>query len=229
MFFDGYSRHIALHENATVFNVWYRPATRSERDGFRHLIKSLGNMRATHAVCEWVGKHIVASDILVDKAGSATRAMYEFDDRYPELFETLWQAVQGVVADSSGERWVDVEKQWQQNLFDGVLLEKQNPQIAKRSCTDCKKFWFNETSGQIIKVNSTGENMLRVGPTLCESEEGCPKGTPEQSKALSKNNRWAYLHYLECKAVGSFPDDSVVRSNAVTIERAIARAARKVK
>lgn len=47
----------------------------------------------------------------------------------------------------------------------------------------------------------------------------CPKGTPENQKSLTEKNLLAWQHYLECKAVGDFPDDPIVRSNAGIIRR----------
>lgn len=45
----------------------------------------------------------------------------------------------------------------------------------------------------------------------------CPKGTPEKSRSLLPIMEQCYRHYRECKAVGSFPDDPVVRRNAAAI------------
>ncbi len=49
------------------------------------------------------------------------------------------------------------------------------------------------------------------GPTRC------PKGSPTAGRELTPENQLAYLHYLECRAVGVFPDDPVVRRNAALI------------
>lgn len=49
---------------------------------------------------------------------------------------------------------------------------------------------------------------------------GCPKGTPEDSRALSPKNALAYWHYQQCSAIGSFPDDAIVRQNAAIIRSA---------
>lgn len=54
-------------------------------------------------------------------------------------------------------------------------------------------------------------------PPECRTPKGCPKGTPEKSKALSSSNQLAYQHYLECKATGQWPDDAIVRRNAAVI------------
>lgn len=61
------------------------------------------------------------------------------------------------------------------------------------------------------------------GTTLppCRTSKGCPKGTPENSKALTPDNEQCYQHYCECKAVGQFPDDPIVRRNAAAIEEVL--------
>lgn len=56
-------------------------------------------------------------------------------------------------------------------------------------------------------------------PPPCRTNQGCPKGTPENSKELSNKNRLAYDHYLQCKAIGKFPDDAIVYRNAGIIRR----------
>jgi hypothetical protein len=56
----------------------------------------------------------------------------------------------------------------------------------------------------------------------------CPKqplDVPERGRCpataveLSAKNWRAYQHYLECAAVGQFPDDAIVRRNAAIIRR----------
>jgi hypothetical protein len=53
----------------------------------------------------------------------------------------------------------------------------------------------------------------------CRTQRGCPKGTPEKPNSLWPENEQCYQHYQECKAVGSFPDDPIVRRNAAEIRR----------
>lgn len=57
-------------------------------------------------------------------------------------------------------------------------------------------------------------------PPCRTRENGCPKGTPEEPKSLSDRNWKAWMHYLECRAVGHFPNDAIVRKNAATIRAA---------
>jgi len=45
----------------------------------------------------------------------------------------------------------------------------------------------------------------------------CKKGSPDNQATLSDRNVQAYQHYLECKAVGRFPDDPIVARNAAAI------------
>lgn len=62
------------------------------------------------------------------------------------------------------------------------------------------------------------KNPLKlVEAAPCRDHRGCPKGTPEEPKTLNKINEICYRHYLECRAVGSFPDDPLVRQNAAII------------
>lgn len=57
--------------------------------------------------------------------------------------------------------------------------------------------------------------MLRgSNPTPCDTSMGCPKGHYDEPKSLSARNAMAFIHYQECKATGSFPEDPVVRKNA---------------
>ncbi len=98
-----------------------------------------------------------------------------------------------------------------------MLLLLEHPDIIRRSCEDCAKYQYGEDGKRVIR---RGKPMLRgVGnKSPCRyGTDRCPKGTPEQSKALTAKNYAAYNHYIECKAVGRFPDDPIVRRNAAII------------
>ena len=62
---------------------------------------------------------------------------------------------------------------------------------------------------------------------LCKTTGGCPKGTPENQNVLTDKNRQAFRHFRECKAVGQFPDDPIVRMNADLIQSVLDRVAEK--
>lgn len=66
----------------------------------------------------------------------------------------------------------------------------------------------------------SGLPVLRpAGMSLpCESGPGvCAKVSPDAGVELNEKNQEAYRHYLECRAVGNFPDDPVVREHAAII------------
>ncbi len=96
------------------------------------------------------------------------------------------------------------------------------PAFAKRDCQECLKWQVNENTGEFT-TNRSGERFRRHTSALCQMSIGCPKGTPEAPMSLTKQNRLAYQHYRECKAVGSFPDDAVVRRNALIVSEAVKR------
>lgn len=104
----------------------------------------------------------------------------------------------------------------------GVLLILQHPNVANRPCEICLTDLYDEETGEPIKSRKKdGSNRKRDSscPPPCRTAKGCPKGTPEESRALTEQNWAAYQHYLECKATGSFPDDAIVRQNAALIRR----------
>ncbi|MCA9014012.1 MAG: hypothetical protein KDA77_01660, partial [Planctomycetaceae bacterium] len=49
-------------------------------------------------------------------------------------------------------------------------------------------------------------------------EKGCLKGTADKQKVLSPKNEKVYQHWKECKAVGQFPDDDIVKKHAALIQ-----------
>jgi len=69
---------------------------------------------------------------------------------------------------------------------------------------------------------STGEPFPRRPgtPTPCRWCPKIPEGAAKvraNAVELNERNAAAYLHYRECRAVGSFPDDWIVRRNARAI------------
>lgn len=110
------------------------------------------------------------------------------------------------------------------------------PQFATRDCNHCLKYAYNDTPGtegygtiETHNGRTDGKPNLRHHKhlPLCKTPQGCPKGTPENQNTLSTRNVMAYLHYLECQAVGNFPDDPIVRKNARLIHRVLDQAKEK--
>lgn len=106
-----------------------------------------------------------------------------------------------------------------------------HPHVATRNCDHCQKYAYDETTGEVEKrAGQPIERAIYRGasiPPCRDPKRRCPKGTPEEPKALTPENVLAYWHYRECRAVGSFPDDAIVRRNADVIRSVEDLAARK--
>ena len=214
MIHDGYERRATIGS----WRVVYRPALATEHRRFRWMLSALDDESAYRETDKWLAGKIVA---WTRGATASIESLQMLRFNRPGDYEKLLLVVSGLIADDSGKAWKDIEAEYASNLYYGVLLELTNPRLAKRSCEDCKKWWFSDSTGLPILSNTTGEKMLRDGVTACMTAEGCPKGTPEKSKALNKTNGWAWRHYQDCVAVGQFPDDPIVSRNASIIRSAI--------
>lgn len=105
-----------------------------------------------------------------------------------------------------------------------VLL---HPDIAERSCGDCQRyFYYDRGPGEF------GDRVMRGGKPVPRPKGikppcgWCPKippgdePIPENAVVLSDKNVAALIHYRECRAVGDFPADAIVRRNAALIRGA---------
>ena len=99
-----------------------------------------------------------------------------------------------------------------------------HPDLAERDCEHCKKYLYDAHGNPVPTraaqiTGEDGDYRLREAssPPECRTPKGCPKGTPEKPNTLNFNNAMAFEHYQECKATSQWPDDSVVRRNAVLI------------
>lgn len=204
---DGYNRHARYSVGASTLSIVFRPATKDERRSMRYHAAFLRSASVARAfVNRFVAAHIIEPPM----------TPFDVNDLDEKAYEWIVKTVQGLIPDASGETWKLVEKQHEKNLIEGVMLYLTNPRLALRPCTLCKKLWYNEETGLPI-IMGNDKPLKRYGPTLCETPEGCLKGTPENQKSLNLANRWAWQHYRECEAIGQFPDDPLVRKNAKLI------------
>ncbi len=112
-----------------------------------------------------------------------------------------------------------------------MRLLMMHPGIANLDCDYCLKNMVDEKTG-IPELNRRGLPALRIlnmgSEFLAPCRDfrlnakgrrirSCPKGTPENPRTLSPENELCYEHYRECKAIGQFPDDAVIRRNAAII------------
>jgi hypothetical protein len=108
-----------------------------------------------------------------------------------------------------------------------VRLILFHPTVAYRDCGHCQKYQYDEDKGRPIEhPKGSGKYVKRHAKLPCETSTGCAKGTPDNQLSLSQRNQQAYLHYRQCKAVGDFPDDPIVRQNAGLI-RAVEESAER--
>lgn len=109
----------------------------------------------------------------------------------------------------------------------GVRLVLLHPEIAARSCSDCQKYLYYDRGHSEFgaRVERGGKPCLRPKglkppcgwcPKIPSGEE--PK--PENAQELTEKNLLALLHYRECRAVGEYPDDAIVKRNAAIIRAA---------
>lgn len=110
-----------------------------------------------------------------------------------------------------------------------MLLSIAHPAVANRSCEDCLKYIYNHETGK-RQLDPKGNPIPRPagGKAPCQATVGaprevreriCAKIAPDAGVELNEKNRAAHEHYQECKAVGVFPDDSIVRRNARIIRQ----------
>lgn len=83
-----------------------------------------------------------------------------------------------------------------------------------RDCNDCLLHVYCEKTGKRSEFHKKPIKRGKLGPPCTKGEDECPKGHYSNPIQLSAKNLMAYFHYLTCKAVGSFPDDEIVRRNA---------------
>lgn len=112
----------------------------------------------------------------------------------------------------------------------------RSPQVANRSCAHCLIYVYDDDTGAVEKgrdkkpVTRKSYGFEKDGTLVrkpaCQTHRGCPKGTPEDPNSLLPQNVKCYEHYLECRAVGVFPDDQLVRENAKIIRGVIDNVAR---
>jgi hypothetical protein len=113
----------------------------------------------------------------------------------------------------------------------GLRLILQFPEVASRSCEDCKTFVFEDKPGAMARkpAERLGEPVRRLpGPKFAPRCDICPKipkgeqPKPENAVELSEKNWLAYRHFMECRSIGTFGEDgtdAIVRRNAFLIDK----------
>lgn len=100
-----------------------------------------------------------------------------------------------------------------------ILLDRW-PEVAAVDCSVCQRFQYDEKWRPVMQAGLHVQRPSGTKPPCGYPHIGCPKGTPEQSRALTPENMQAYRFHKECEAVQQWPDDAIVRRNAAVIRGA---------
>ncbi len=98
-----------------------------------------------------------------------------------------------------------------------MYLILAHPAHAAIDCKQCQLFLHDKDFKPIIRGGQKIKRYKGSHAPCFYGADKCPKGNPLAGSDLTEKNTRAYLHYLECKAVGDFPDDAIVRRNAAAI------------
>jgi len=101
-----------------------------------------------------------------------------------------------------------------------VILLERWPEVAAVDCLVCQKIQHDDNWRPIMQAGQPVPRPSGIKPPCGYPHIGCPKGTPEQSRALTTENMQAYRFHKECEAVQQWPEDAVVRRNAAVIRSA---------
>lgn len=213
---DGYSRTWSCDEMTVI----YRPLTHRLRRDLLLMTRSVPPAFGISLICASISERVIAWNWTEGPSTSVIRSLNEWN---PVLFSNLSRTVLGV--GGAKEEQSDAI-----NLAHGVRLRLLYPGTARLTCEMCQKWWVDPLTGEYVRIE--GKTVPREGPLLCQTQSGCPAGTPEKQRRLSPKNQLAYEHYLECKATGQFPKDCWVAKNAKiirSVEERIQQECRKVR
>ena len=105
-----------------------------------------------------------------------------------------------------------------------MYLQRRHPILCDIPCELCLKHPVDFKTGRFevlrdgktLELRQLGGDPIFLAPCR-DPARGCLKGTPENPNTLNQANQDCYEHYSQCKAVGHFPDDPIVRRNAAVI------------
>jgi hypothetical protein len=220
---DGYSISRTVPAKCGLLpelDVTYRPALAKERYAYQRKMKSTDAATIETAEIDLIVQHVIYVN------------GQPLGDR--ETISRLRPAVRDALVDlimsySSTEQMDNAV-----NLGFGIRLQLIHPEIAARSCEDCQKWlYYDQGPGKFgERVERPAGVPVPRGPHIktpccwCAKLPAGKEPCPENAVELTAENFEAWAHYRECKAVGDFPQDAIVRFNASIIAEAEAHAER---
>lgn len=199
MILDGYNKFAEIAAGEETLRIEYRPALRHERmDLFRRC--SFLPEDQSRAILDAEIHRRVLCPITLE----------------PE--SPMWWAVLRCVLGQEPKSTEDTDAD---NLREGLRIHLQYPGLTTLDCADCQAWWMDPLARQVAQRGGKPLPRPPEAVLLCQTKAGCPKGTPENPKTLSRKNQQALRHYYECHAT-AFPDDAIVKHNAVLIQKELA-------
>ena len=192
MIADGQNR---FHQVA-CYSFVYRPLLPQTRNALWRELKRLPEHLFRIAVHEIVDRQIVCCD------------WSDGSEHLPsDVFEEVFRVITTAPRDET-------------NLYRGARLALEYPHLAQTSCRSCIAWWWNPLSGQLIRDREGQPIRRQPGSVLlCQTPEGCPKGTPDHPVEFTPENQQAYEHYQMAGGQGC-PDDDLTRRNWAIITKA---------
>ena len=81
-----------------------------------------------------------------------------------------------------------------------MRFENECPQLAARDCQHCRKYFYDEKTGEPRK--SRGKLLERIKPPPCETDDGCKKGHWKNQKKVHVRDYALLNLYEAARATG---------------------------
>lgn len=214
MITDGYTEHHVFMDDECHLLVDLRPMLQPEREEFGTRVLNYPEPVGTGMACEVMAEHVVAWN----RERISAAGMFDLKHESEDVWAELLRAVMGDPLIETADR---------DNLLRGVQLEIAYPRLANVDCRFCQKYWHDPLSGQTYRRGGEPVHRPADAPLLCQTHQGCPKGTPEDPQTLSLKNRAAFEFHRLCSAVRIWPDDPIVKRNALVIGEALQKGAKR--
>lgn len=100
-----------------------------------------------------------------------------------------------------------------------------HPEVASRSCEECKLFVFDETGKKMMRGGKPVKRPQGAVPPCRQ----CPKESPEKAHEheLSPRNQQVVAYYLKHRAAGGLPMDELTQSRLAIVDSLVRRADQK--